>query len=58
MIVGKMGWLPGHQSVMGAILHYSSNGGIQLGISRAAQHGSNWTIQLLNILAVWIHSNG
>lgn len=32
MIVGKMGWLPEHQSVMGAILHYSLNGGIQLGI--------------------------
>lgn len=58
MIVGNMGWLPGHQSVMGAILHYSSNGGIQLETSRAAERGSNWTIQLLKILALWIHSNG
>lgn len=32
MTVGKMGWLPEHQSVMGAISHYSLDGGIQLGI--------------------------
>lgn len=32
MVVGKMGWLPKRQSVMGAILHYSLSGGIQLGI--------------------------
>lgn len=32
MVVRKMGWLPKHQCLVGAILHYFLNGGIQLGI--------------------------
>lgn len=32
MVVRKMGWLSKHQSVMGAILHYSLDGGMQFRI--------------------------